>query len=341
MLEDVARKNDDIIFVADTFFANRLKAGGLDPICLVADEHTKSLDKITDVIIALRERKVSRGTRLVAIGGGVVQDVAAFTASIYMRGLNWVYVPTTLLSMTDSCIGGKSSINVGKYKNIVGTFHPPAEIWIDPSLTLTLTSEQRVAGLCEAAKIALCRGRDCFEAYERLRPGINSDDHELTRVIELALNAKKWFVEVDEFDRGERLVLNFGHTFGHAIEAASNFRISHGVAVGLGMLAGIHLGAALGHAGVTMPHIGRFSDHIRGLLKEVDDLDAAIGDMSIEGLMDAFHSDKKHGRTEFAVISVNDHGVPERFLLPRDEASTTRIANAFRAALSEPNMTLA
>jgi 3-dehydroquinate synthase len=177
---------------------------------------------------------------------------------------------------------------------------------------------------------------DCFEAYERLNPHVACDDRQLADVVGLALQAKKWFIEIDEFDRAERLVLNFGHTFGHALEAASAFRVSHGIAVGLGMLAAINLGAAMGRDYSNMPHVGRFCDHIRTLLAAVDGLDDAIADVSVDRLLDAFNSDKKHGRAQYAVIAVNGAGVPERVLLPRDASSTALVAEAFRTTLAQP-----
>ncbi len=163
-------------------------------------------------------------------------------ASVYMRGLQWAYIPTTLLAMCDSCIGGKSSINVGPYKNLVGTFHPPAAIMIDPGLVSTLSLEQTVSGLVEACKICYCRGTAAFQEYLDLKPSPSMTEGQIEQAVLLSLSSKKWFIEIDEFDRAQRLLLNFGHTFGHAIEGASHFRISHGIAVGVGMLCAIRLG---------------------------------------------------------------------------------------------------
>ena len=137
-----------------------------------------------------------------------------------MRGIAWSYMPTTVLAMVDSCVGGKSSINVGPYKNLVGTFHPPKQIDIDPLLATTLASEQIAAGLIEAAKICFCRGPASFAEYLGQEPGVGMGTQALEHVILTSLLAKKHFIEIDEFDKKERLLLNFGHTFGHAIEGA-------------------------------------------------------------------------------------------------------------------------
>ncbi|CAA9495514.1 MAG: 3-dehydroquinate synthase [uncultured Sphingomonadaceae bacterium] len=323
------------VFIADAFLADAFRDAGLDAITIEADEHAKSLDRMTEVIVALRERRATRGTELVAVGGGVVQDVAAFAASVYMRGVAWTYVPTTLLSMTDSCIGGKSSINVGRYKNIVGTIHPPRAVLVDPALTLTLSAEQKAAGLCEAAKICLCRGPEVFDRYLALQPSVDADADRLAAIIDESLRAKKWFIEVDEFDRAERLLLNFGHTFGHALEAASGFAVSHGIAVGLGMNAALHLGELMGRDYGRAPQVARFRRHIAELVGTVDGLAAALSLVTVRALLYAFGSDKKHARDRFAVILVTEDGGVERSFLPRDDASAELIGRAYRCMLDE------
>ncbi|MDH7639927.1 3-dehydroquinate synthase [Sphingomonas oryzagri] len=323
----------DQVVIADAFFADRLAAAGIDAILIDANEEAKSLDRVSDLIVALRERGATRGTRLVAIGGGVVQDAAAFVASIYMRGIDWVYVPTTLLSMADSCIGGKSSINVGRFKNIVGTFHPPVTVQVDATLTDKLSAEQKAEGLCEAAKICLCHGPDRFADYLALAPSAMSGAATLERVSELTLRTKTWFIEIDEFDRAERLLLNFGHTFGHAIEAASDFAVSHGLAVGLGMLAALELGRLQGRDPMPVGHVAAFAAHIRGLLATVPDLADRLSGVTIDAFFAAFESDKKHSRTAYAAIVVTPEGRVERVMLPRDAASVALIRGAFAAIL--------
>lgn len=323
------------ILIVDEFFAPSMVRAGRDPIALAADERTKSLDMMTELIATIRNRHATRDTTLIAIGGGVVQDAAAFAASVYMRGIPWIYVPTTLLGMADSCIGGKSSINVGKYKNIVGTYHPPESVVIDPAVIWSLSVEQRAAGLCEAAKICLCRGPGALELYLAHAPSVASNERTLTAVIDISLRAKKWFIEIDEFDRAERLLLNFGHTFGHAIEAASGFKVSHGVAVGLGMTAAFHLGASLGRDYGAELRIAAFRAHIDALLDTVGGLSEVLGRVSIEDLMDAFRSDKKHSHESFAVILINPAGAAECVMLPRNPETASKIEAAFASVLVE------
>jgi 3-dehydroquinate synthase len=335
MLQATLAEEGERVYMVDAFLADRVRAAGIDPIVIDADEGAKSLDRMTELVVAMRERRATRNTVLVAVGGGVVQDAAAFVASVYMRGLDWVYVPTTLLSMTDSCIGGKSSINVGKYKNIVGTIHPPVQVLVDPVVAETLSVEQRAAGLCEAVKICLCRGPHALDAYLALSPAPDMPADALAEVMALSLGAKKWFIEVDEFDKAERLLLNFGHTFGHALEAASGFGVSHGIAVGLGMIAALYLGDAMGRDYARAPHVAAFRAHVAALVGTVDGLADVLARVEVPALMDAFESDKKHARDRYTVIIVTEDGAVERCFAPRESASAALIAQAFGAMLAE------
>ena len=328
-LEQVVGRGGDIVILCDAYFADRFEGRGVPVISLPALEATKSLDEIPRVITALREAGASRRTRLIAVGGGIVQDVAGFVASVYMRGLKWDYAPTTLLAMVDSCIGGKSSINVGPHKNLVGTFHPPQAILVDPGLCETLSAEQRIAGLCEAAKICFARSAEAFEAYLALVQGVGAGPAVLGDVIGLSLASKKWFLEIDEFDQAERLLLNYGHTFGHAIESASDFRLSHGIAVGLGMMAAGSMSRSLGRLEAGAGPTAQFESHIDSLLREVPDLAPLVADLSADRLMVAFRGDKKHTADTFAVVLPLAAGGVERVELSRSPETEARIQTAF------------
>ncbi|HRJ62966.1 3-dehydroquinate synthase [Brevundimonas sp. UBA2416] len=328
-LEQVVERGGDIVILCDAYFADRFEGRGVPVISLPALETTKSLDEIPRVIAALREAGASRRTRLIAVGGGIVQDVAGFVASVYMRGVKWDYAPTTLLAMVDSCIGGKSSINVGPYKNLVGTFHPPQTILIDPGLCETLSADQRIAGLCEAAKICFARSPETFEAYLALEPVVAAGPEALSEVIGLSLASKKWFLEIDEFDQAERLLLNYGHTFGHAIESASDFRLSHGIAVGLGMMAAGAMSRSLGRVAVGDGPTARFEAHIDGLLLQMPELGPLVADLSSDRLIAAFRSDKKHTADTFAVVLPLAAGGVERVDLGRGPETEALIQTAF------------
>lgn len=302
---------------------------GLVPV--LAEETHKNLAAVAEIIEALRGAGANRRSHVVAIGGGVVQDLATMAASIYMRGIDWTYCPTTLLGMVDSCLGGKSSINVGAYKNIAGNYYPPSRILIDPVFCRTLPATQRVAGLCEAAKICFCSRDDAFERYLAAVAGADvfDDEQRLAGLISLSLRTKKAFIEEDEFDHGVRLLLNFGHTFGHALEGASGFALSHGIAVGVGVLCAIDFSRRLGRADGSAPRTQAFAAHVRGLLGSVPGLEHRLAGIDRSEALRRFQSDKKHQRASYAVILAGPDGHVERTVLPADASIERHLLETF------------
>jgi 3-dehydroquinate synthase len=278
-------------------------------ISIPAIEESKSLETVAFVIEKLRSLGANRNSHLIAVGGGIIQDIATFTASVFMRGITWTYYPTTLLGMADSCIGGKSSINVGQYKNIAGNFYPPEKILVDTKFCGTLKYEELISGLCEAVKICFAAQDDQFDKYLSLA---NDDglvkEEDLAEVISLSLLTKKKFIEEDEFDNGVRLLLNFGHTFGHAIEAAGNFSITHGVAVGLGMQMAVKISSQL--LSIELPNLrAKLLDYyLTSMLKGVPNLAKNLQLISAESILDKFKSDKKHTNKEYVIIIPDQNG---------------------------------
>ena len=322
------------IVICDQFFASPFQESGSKVISIAATEKSKSLDQMTEVIIALRNFGANRNTSLLAIGGGVIQDIATFVASIYMRGLQWNYLPTTLLGMVDSCIGGKSSINVGKYKNLIGNFYPPENIYVDLQFIDTLNAEQRVAGLCEAVKICFAHTGPAFERYIELSPDASSSTEVFQEVISLSLITKRWFIEIDEHDHKERQLLNFGHTFGHAIEGAANFAIPHGIAVGMGMLAAIEFSRLKNHFSTSPARVVQLERYTTALLATIADLPQWIRQIAIDELMDRFNSDKKHTGSHYAVIVPDASGHLVRLMVEKNDANRSLIFSAFSKVCS-------
>lgn len=304
-----------------------------------AREDLKTLDTVGILVEQLRKHGATRGTRITAAGGGIIQDVTTFAASCYMRGIGWDYVPTTLLGMVDSCIGGKSSINVGSYKNIVGNFFPPDVVWVDTRFCSTLSSTQVVEGICEAVKICYASRGDAFERYLALTASGDflHDQALLANVIGLTLSTKKAFIEEDEFDNGIRLLLNFGHTFGHALEGASGYRISHGIAVGLGMLASFAFSEAQGLIDRSCARASKLCAHLRWLLKQVPGLDAELARIPSDDLLRHFDSDKKHTAERYAVIAYDAQGALIRHLTPRTATTEQALRQAFASMTRELN----
>lgn len=239
--ETMATFSSSDFVVTDMRFKSRVSSMTKNFVSIEAIEGNKTLSTVENICAAIASSKVGNTPKIIAIGGGVIQDLTTLAASIYKRGIDWVYLPTTLAGMLDSCVGGKSSINVNGVKNLVGNIYPPKRVLIDTNYVSTLEKEQIIDGLSEGVKIAFARGDETF--FEFLsNPSSLDPNHgdNLQALVQITLMAKKWFVEIDEMDKKERRLLNFGHTFGHAVEGASKFSISHGVAVSLGMLASIN-----------------------------------------------------------------------------------------------------
>jgi 3-dehydroquinate synthase len=304
-----------------------------DQVILIdAVEENKTLEYASYLIELMRENKVNRKSHLRAYGGGIVQDLSTFIASVYMRGLSWTYYPTTLLGMVDSCVGGKSSLNVGKFKNIAGNYYPPEEILIDIDFCKTLHLNEKIAGLCEAAKICFADESNTFDTYLKIFSGEREyfSSQQLFDVVALSLSTKKIFIEEDEFDEGIRLLLNFGHTFGHAIEGASKFSITHGVAVGVGMLAEIKLAKIYKSFLADSPRTLSLISHIKWLLSHVDNLAPLLEKLNVSDAMLRFKSDKKHTADSYSVVMVNEDGFLEKTLIPINEFNDNLIIEVFK-----------
>ncbi len=195
-------------------------------------EKSKSISTLEEILTAMLEKGFTRRDCVVAVGGGVVGDLAGFAASVYMRGVDFYNIPTTVLSQVDSSIGGKTAVNFNGVKNIVGTFYQPKKVIIDPDVLKTLSKRQISNGLCEALKMAATFDKELFEIFENDNPYSRIDE-----IIEKALKIKANVVSQDEKEGGLRKALNFGHTIGHGIESVKSVEgMYHGECVGIGML---------------------------------------------------------------------------------------------------------
>ncbi|QRG86288.1 3-dehydroquinate synthase [Bulleidia sp. zg-1006] len=223
------------IIISDTGVPKKWKDLILDQLSNTAliefeqGEKHKSLETYSFLLKKLVSLKVTRKDMILALGGGVVGDLAGFVASTYRRGIAYIQIPTTTLSMVDSSIGGKTAIDLEGYKNIVGTFYQPELVLIDPLVLKTLPVRQVYNGLIEALKAGLIADSSLFQLFEQ-------DEWVMEDIIEKSLFVKKKIVEKDEKELGLRMILNFGHTWGHAYEAYAKGKLLHGEAVGLGML---------------------------------------------------------------------------------------------------------
>jgi len=206
-------------------------------VILPALEERKTLEGAQEIYDYILGKSAKRNMTLITIGGGSFQDVTRFAASTLYRGVNWFFIPTTLLAQADSCIGGKTSLNYKGYKNLIGSFYPPMTVWIDPYFLGTLQTQDFFSGLGEVVKLHIMGGEPKIQQILKEYDSIsNRDITTLTSAIQTSLEIKRGYIIDDEFDLGKRNMLNYGHCFGHALESVSNFRISHGQAVVVGMI---------------------------------------------------------------------------------------------------------
>jgi 3-dehydroquinate synthase len=206
-------------------------------IVLPVSEERKNLHTVQELYDCLIERSAKRNMTLTSVGGGIVQDITGFLASTLYRGIQWIFIPTTLLAQADSCIGSKTSLNYKSYKNLIGTFFPPVGVCIDNAFLNTLKDIDFYSGLGEAVKLHIMGGERHVNTILELLPGIISKRQEaLEKTVYHSLLIKQGYIEGDEFDAGRRNLLNYGHCFGHALETTSGFEIPHGQAVVIGMI---------------------------------------------------------------------------------------------------------
>ena len=269
-----------------------LAAAGLAPVLLTTPpgERAKTWAVVARLARELLARGAHRSTPVIALGGGVVGDLSGFLASIFMRGLPFIQVPTTLLAMVDAAIGGKTAINLPEGKNLLGTFHQPRLVVIDPEFLRTLPRAERLNGLAEVLKAGFIRDRDLLMELHAAGARVFSDEAALTGTIFRAAAIKAQVVSRDEREGDLRRILNFGHTLGHGLEQASRFRLAHGRGVAWGMAAALTLSERLAGLDATEAEWGRRLIRDFGLLQPLPELDP-------EAVMAALRLDKKRQET--------------------------------------------
>jgi 3-dehydroquinate synthase len=287
---------------------------------LEAAEETKSLERFPGYVEHLVAHGVRRDHVLLAIGGGIIQDVTAFLAAVLMRGLAWHFYPTTLLAQADSCIGSKSSINVGRIKNILGTFTPPSEVTIATAVLSTLDEREIRAGIGEILKVHAIEGPASFDRVAQEYSLLLADRSVLTDAIHRSLEIKRRIIEVDEFDRGPRNVMNYGHSFGHAIESATDFAVPHGIAVTMGMDMANHVAAALGRA--PAEHFKRMHPTLAANYAGFEDVDVPL-----DGFLSAIAKDKKNVGATLRLVLPDALGSVRVIEQPNDHAFRAACAN--------------
>ncbi|MGP1577595.1 MAG: 3-dehydroquinate synthase [Treponema sp.] len=271
---------------------------------LPAGETEKNFSSAAAVLRTCSEAELDRNALLIGFGGGVVCDITAFAASLYMRGIRCILVPTTLLAMADAAVGGKTAVNVPPYKNSAGTFYAAETVFICPQVLKTLPYPQYHAGLAEILKMAVLYDCGLYGTFQTSSEALlHGDTACIAPAIRSAVEAKAAVVAADFFEKGERSFLNFGHTFAHALESISNFSVLHGEAVAWGMARALAAGV---QAGVTDP---LYAQELSTLIRQYGWCTEAVYPIPnipatsfADAILHAMKSDKKNTQGEIRLV---------------------------------------
>lgn len=285
-------------------FSAALEAAGLryDVITVPPGEGSKSIDTYADVLSRLAKLEYSRSDVITALGGGVVGDLAGFAAATYLRGVRYAQIPTTLLAQIDSSVGGKTAINLPEGKNLAGAFYQPCAVYIDTSLLATLKPSDFADGMAEMIKYALIKDKPMIKTLEQHT--ISASSPMLEALIKRCLEIKRDIVAADERDKGERMLLNFGHTIGHALEricAKSGGHITHGQAVARGM-------AAIAAAGERIGRTQKGAASLAVRLIEKAGLPYGIGGFNSKDILEGIFVDKKNVDGKLNMVLLSEPG---------------------------------
>jgi 3-dehydroquinate synthase len=268
-----------------------LKRAGFDPVSIVVPpgERTKTLATVARILNVLAKQKFERRSLVLALGGGVIGDLAGFTASIYQRGIPYVQVPTTLVAQVDSSVGGKTGVDHRLGKNLIGAFHQPKAVVIDPYLLHSLPRRELIAGLAEVIKYGVIADEALFAFLETSMPDLlKLEAQAVMRAVTRSCEIKADVVAADERESDRRRMLNYGHTIGHALESLGGYRrLIHGEAVGIGLVAEAELAVSLGLCGKDV------SARIRRLVQAAGLHDQVPPKTSFRALWGAMQHDKK------------------------------------------------
>jgi 3-dehydroquinate synthase len=272
----------------------RAACGETVDIRITGGERFKTLETVASLWEAFVNARLERTSTVIAMGGGVVTDLTGFAAAIFLRGLPWVAVPTSLLGMVDASLGGKTGADLPQGKNLIGAFFPPRLVWADPKLLETLPDFELQNGLAEVVKHGVIGDPALFERCSHGLDALRSNWSELVR---RSMAVKVAVILADPYERGMRAALNLGHTVGHALEKVTNFEISHGAGVAIGSVVEAHLAVALGLAQPDLPQ--RISTTLNGLGLPV----ALPRGIDLEQIQMAMLVDKKRssGKVKFAL----------------------------------------
>ena len=269
---------------------NQLTAAGLKPtiVELPAGERYKTLKSVNKIYDLLIKERFERNSAVIALGGGVIGDIAGFVAATYLRGVPYIQVPTSLVAQVDSSVGGKTGVNHHLGKNLIGAFYQPVLVWIDVEVLKTLPRRELIAGMAEVIKygVIMNEGFFCFieDNYKKV---LALDQETLIKMVERSCEIKAGVVSADEHEKGLRAILNFGHTIGHAIETITDYkRYKHGEAISIGMVFAAKMASRMG---ICDKEVYKRIDRVCRLIG----LDTTLPDMEFKDMWEILQRDKK------------------------------------------------
>lgn len=291
-------------------------------LLLDATEEIKTLAGVEQVALHLQAAGADRRARVLAIGGGIIQDVVTFTAHAYYRGIAWTFLPTTLLAMSDSCIGAKCGINLGAFKNQLGVFQSPAGVTLATAFVDTLEARDLASGHGEILKLMLTGSAAHLARYEAALDADGLRTPALAALVRESLDVKRGVIEEDEYEAGLRQILNYGHTFGHALEAGTRHAVPHGLAVAWGIDVVNFLAV---RRGLLDP---AWAERVRGLIARhlAPHVPAGAHHATLDHLMAAVRRDKKAAAGSVTLAVMREPGRLERVPTPLDDRLAADLA---------------
>lgn len=294
LVKDIKNQKSPLLVIdsriKELYFDRILDTSSIPILEIVATEEIKEISTVLEIIDFLERNGATKSSMLYVVGGGILQDLGAFSGAMYKRGLPWTFVPTTLLAQADSCVGGKTALNYKHTKNLLALFSAPRLVIIDTGFLKTLPKSDILSGAGEIFRLCITGGQDFLNIFAAELPSFLKNDPDATsRMIATSLSAKRAIVEFDEFEFDIRRSMNYGHSFGHALEALSDYRIPHGVGVTIGIL----VENQIAHQRSMLSTEER--DFLLGLGRQIIPSESLVtfANTSLDGVLDLLKRDKK------------------------------------------------
>jgi 3-dehydroquinate synthase len=332
--QDINRHPSPLILADKWIFENYLHSDisirSVPTFLVSAIEDKKSIETVLEIIDFLEKNGASKTSMLFAVGGGIIQDLGAFSAYLYKRGIPWTFVPTTLLAQGDSSVGGKTALNHRQTKNLLGLFSAPRKIITDTGFLTTLKQEDWLSGVGEILRLCITGGENSLRQLEQgIGACVQRDLAVTTQLIRVALSVKKSVVEFDEFEIDIRRSMNYGHSFGHALEALTHFQISHGIGVALGIMVENEISYLRG----LLPKMQR--DRILLIANQIvsDHVWEVFTNASMEGIIDLLKRDKKAEGPVLKLATLAQIGEIQFIDLQLDKSGEIEVRTAYKSVL--------